>query len=219
MLLRLLGSLVRSGGSSDSPVGDRPRVLDLGGRGGSETVPGHFRGWQRVLLEAESHGGSAAGCDVRDLFSLAPSQFDAVYCFHHLEHYHRLDGANVLRGFMHLLKPDGFAQVVVTDLHAVMQAIAGAKADLRTVLYRSSAGPVAIEDLIYGYDAQPELPGATRRAHASEFTRRSLCEALTRAGFAQIHARAAQQAFEIIAFAFKSAPTMAQRSLLDLPAA
>ncbi|MBI3370502.1 MAG: class I SAM-dependent methyltransferase [Betaproteobacteria bacterium] len=219
MLLRFLGSLVRPGGSSDSPARARPRVLDAGGHSTANPIPAHFRDWERVVLGVESHAGPGLACDARDLVSLPSAQFDAVYCFHQLEQYHRLDGVNVLRGFMHLLKPGGFAQMVVTDLHAVMQAIAGANVDLQTVLYQSPAGPIAIEDLIYGSDGQPESPGAARHAHRSEFTPRSLCEALTRAGFAEIHAQVVQENFEITAFAFKSASTKAQRSVLNLPAA
>src|SRR6266446_7887238 len=47
--------------------------------------------------------------------ALAASQFDAVYCSHNLEHYYRHDGATVLRGFLHVLKPDGFAEIKVPD--------------------------------------------------------------------------------------------------------
>lgn len=170
------------------------------------------------MLGVECRGGLAVA-DARDLGSLPPAQFDAVYCFHHLEQHHKLDGVNVLRGFMHLLKPGGFAQVVATDVDSVMQRIARANVDVRTVLYQSSAGPVSIEELIYGACAQPDRPAAASGAHRSEFTPQSLCEALTRAGFAETHALVAQDAFEITAFAFKSVPTKAQRSVLGLPAA
>lgn len=142
-----------------------------------------------------------------------------MYCFHELEQHHRLDGVNVLRGFTHLLKPGGFAQVVVTDVEAVMQGIASANAEMRTVLYESLAGPVAIEDLIYGSGAAPELPRKANRAHRSQFTPQSLCDVLTRAGFAEARALVVQETLEIAAFAFKSAATRAQRSLLRLPEA
>lgn len=171
------------------------------------------------MLGVESQGGPALACDARDLISLPPAQFDAVYCFHHLELHHRLDGVNVLRGFTHLLKPDGFAQVVVSDLQAVMHAIASANVGLQKVLYQSAAGPIAVQDLIYGSGEQPERACAARHAHRSEFTPQSLCDALNRAGFAEVHALVATEAFEITAFAFKSAPTHAQRTVLGLPAA
>lgn len=219
MLLRLLGSLVRPGGRSDSQAVTQPRFLDIGSHGKSNRIPLHFRGWERVTCAIESHGAPGATCDARDPSGFPAAQFDAVYCFHELEQHHRLDGVNVLRGFMHLLKPGGFAQVVVTDVDAVMQGIAGANADMQMVLYESSAGPVAIEDLIYGSGAAPELPRKARRAHRSQFTPQSLCAALTRAGFAEAHALVVQETFEITAFAFKSAATKAQRTLLRLPEA
>ena len=219
MLLRFLGSLVRSAGGSNSPASPARRVLDVGGYSKALPLPRRFRGWEHVLLDADARGESDVDFDARDLASLPPAQFDAVYCSHYLECHHRLDGVNVLRGFLHVLKPDGFAQVIVSDLQAVMQGVAGANVDLAKVLYRSPAGPIAVRDLIYGIGDGVDHSVRGRYAHKTEFTPQSLCKTLAHVGFPYIHSVVAPESFEITALAFKSLPTTEQRTLLNLPAA
>lgn len=217
MLLRFLGALARSGDRS-KPLADAPRrLLNVGGYSRSIPLPAHFGGWEQVLLGNDRRAEPDIECDARDLASLPPEQFDAVYCSHHLELHHRLDGVNVLRGFLHVLKPGGFAQVIVSDLQEITRAVATAKVDPGTTLYRTPAGPIAVRDLIYGIG---EGTGHAARAQfipRTEFTPQSLCQTLARAGFAAMQAVVAPESFEITVFAFRSAPTMEQRELLNLP--
>ena len=44
-------------------------------------------------------GGVGDDGDARELASMAPQSFDAVYCSHNLEHYYGHDGNRALRGF------------------------------------------------------------------------------------------------------------------------
>jgi predicted SAM-dependent methyltransferase len=195
----------------------RRRVLNVGGGSKSIPIPSHYDGWEHLLLDIDSRGKPDIVCDARNLESLAANQFDAIYCSHNLEHYYRHDGAKVLRGFHHVLKADGFAEVRVPDLQSVIQRVLESKMDLGDVLYESPMGPIAVLDVIYGLGREIEESGRDYYAHKTGFTPKLLQKTLEREGFAAVYVFVAPQAFEARALAFKSTPTTQHRQLLGLP--
>jgi hypothetical protein len=219
-VIAVLGSVLRDlfRPAKDSTPPAR-RVLNVGGGSKSIPIPPHYAGWEHVLLDIDARAGPDIVCDARKLESLQPHQFDAVYCSHNLEHYHRHDGVAVLRGFLHVLKSDGFAEIRVPDLQAVMRHAVEAGLELESLLYESPAGPIAVHDVIFGFGKEIESSGSDFYAHKTGFSSKSLCTALERAGFAKVWVPAVPLAFEIHAFAFKSEPTQIQLASLAGPAA
>jgi hypothetical protein len=195
----------------------RPRVLNVGSSDRNVPIPGHYAGWDNVLLDIDVRVRPDIVCDARQLTSLPGAQFDAVYCSHNFEHYYPHDGREVLRGFLHVLRSDGFAEIRVPDLQSVMQKVIDAKLDVEDTLYVSAAGPISVRDVIYGYEKEIEESGQDFYAHKTGFTDRSLYTILRQAGFGDIFVSVATPIFEVRAYAFKCSPTPQQRALLKLP--
>ena len=207
MLGRILREILSS--SKHAPTTDSIRriVLNVGGGSKSIPIPSHYGNWEHVLLDVDSRGAPFPEC-----------QFDAIYCSHNLEHYYRHDGAKVLRGFHHVLKSDGFAEIKVPDLESVMQRVVESNMGLGDVLYISPAGPISVLDVIYGYGKEIEESGRDYYAHKTGFTPKLLRLTLECAGFAAVYVSVDPEAYEARALAFKSEPTAHQRQMFDLPA-
>src|SRR6516164_8820387 len=103
-------------GASVAATPGRRSMLNVGGGSKNIPIPAYFDGWEHILLDIDPAGNPDIVCDARELLSLAPLQFDAVYCSHNLEHYYKHETAAVLRGFLHILKMDGFAEIRVPDM-------------------------------------------------------------------------------------------------------
>ena len=201
----------------EPPADRRPRVLNVGGASKQIPIPAYYAGWNHLLLDIDPRGGPDVVCDARELDSLDPLQFDAVYCSHNLEHYYKHDGARVLAGFMHVLKPEGFADIRVPDMTTVMRTFVLGNMDIEDVLYQSPSGPITVRDVIYGYGVEIERSGEDFYAHKTGFTAASLRTAIMSAGFWGAFVLVDERAYEIRALAFKAEPSVAQRELLGLP--
>ena len=225
MLFRLLRQAF-SGSQSAAPTpmkeilspleGGVPCVLNVGGNNKGIPIPAHYSGWRHLLLDIDPRGGADFVCDARELLTQPAAQFDAIYCSHNLEHYYRHDAERVLRGFLHVLKPDGFAEIRVPDIRLVMQAMLEQALDIDDVLYHSGVGPILVRDVIYGWHVEIERTGQDFFAHKTGFTALSLSAALESAGFARVLPAPPIGVYEARAFAFKQEPTKAQRALLTL---
>jgi ubiquinone/menaquinone biosynthesis C-methylase UbiE len=195
------------------------RVLNVGGASKEIPIPAHYADWEHVLLDIDARGSPDVVCDARELTKLPAAQFDAVYCSHNLEHYHRHDGPRVLGGILHVLKPDGFAEIHVPDLQALIRHVADTGIDIDDVLYTSPAGPITPRDLLYGWAPEIERSGQEFYSHKTGFTPKSLHRLLREAGFAEIVLLRARASFDLAAYAFRGAPRPEQRVLLGLPPA
>jgi len=193
------------------------RVLNVGGNSKAIPIPPHYAGWEHLLLDIDPRGNPDVVADARELAALPAAQFDAVYCSHNLEHYHVHEGRRVLRGFVHVLKDDGFAEIRVPDLRAVMDRVVESGMDIQDVLYTSNAGPITARDVLYGWSVEIEQSGKDFYAHKTGFTAKSLLVALREAGFGHALVLRYPQAFELCAFGFRRAPRPDQRALLGLP--
>jgi SAM-dependent methyltransferase len=203
-------------GASVLSTATAPRVLNVGGGSRTIPIPSHYDGWQHLLLDIDPRDGPDIVCDARKLDTLAAEQFDAIYCSHNLEHYYLHDVHKVLRGFLHVLKPDGFAEIKVPDIATVMRHVVEHDMDVEDVLYVSPAGPIKVRDVLYGWQTEIERSGNDFYAHKNGFTWKSLMAILEQAGFAEGLAFAWPEAYELRALAFKAQPTEAQRKLLGI---
>ena len=188
----------------------------MGGGSKAIPIPGHYAGWDHVLLDVDARQNPDVVGDARDLARLPAGLYDAVYCSHNLEHYFRHDVPRVLQGFAHVLLPRGFAELRVPDVLAVFAAVSQNNLELDDALYESDSGPVSANDVIYGFGKQIAASNNDFYAHKNAFTKRSLSEGLRDAGFPWVFVGAGP--FEIRALAFRQTPTDEQKALLKLPA-
>ncbi|QJR12620.1 hypothetical protein DSM104443_03711 [Usitatibacter rugosus] len=190
-------------------------VLNVGGNSKQIPLPPHYEGWRHDLLDIDPRGGADVVCDARELATLPAAGYDAVWCSHNLEHYWRHDLPKVLAGFLHVLKADGFAEVRVPDMKSVFEAMLQQGLDIDDTLYVSPAGPITVNDVIYGYGKEIADSGKDFYAHKNGFTRNSLTAVLRSAGFTEVYT--ASKPFEVAAIAFKARPTPGQRAIFRLP--
>jgi hypothetical protein len=216
MLGSILKDLIRPGANKPNAESNRRRVLNVGGGNKAIQIPAHYDSWEHVLLDIDKRQRANIVCDARNLTKLPPTQFDAVYCSHNLEHYYAHDCAKVLNGFLHVLKADGFAEIRVPDIQSVILRIAQSGMDLGDVLYESPSGPITAHDVLYGFGKEIEQSGQDYYAHKRGFTPKSLHDVLKRTGFGDIFVYTSPEVFEVRALAFKSQPTVEHRRLLNL---
>ena len=190
----------------------RKRVLNVGGNSKDVPIPAHYAGWENVVLDIDPKNNPDVVCDARRLETRPPGEFDAIYCSHNLEHYWRHDLPDVLAGFLHVLRPEGFAEVIVPDMKAVFEEMLKRNLDIDEPVYVSPAGPITTNDIVYGYGREIEESGNDFYAHKNGFTDRSLYLALRTAGFE--HVFVAYGKLEVSALAFPGEPTEEQRKLL-----
>ena len=88
--------------------------------------------------------------------------------------------------------------------------------DMEDVLYTSPAGPITVRDVLYGLGRAIQKTGVDFYAHKTGFTRRSLGDALRRAGFGAAYRLEPLAAFELRAVALQSAPGGSLDSLVGL---
>jgi len=196
--------------------GSAGRVLNVGGGSREIAMPPQYADWQRVFLDIDPAVAPDVVCDARELTKLAAAEYDAVYCAHNLEHYYAHDVPKVLAGFRHVLKPQGFAHVVVPDLQEVFASAVEKKLDIEDVLYVSALGPITVRDVIYGWGREIERSGNDFYAHKTGFTEKSLRAALYAAGFTLVYTRTGNT--EIQSLAFIRAPGNDLAELFGLPA-
>lgn len=152
--------------------------------------------------------------DARALTELPPSQYDAVYCSHNLEHYYRHDVVKVLNGFRHVLKDDGFIHIRVPDMGELMKQVVNGKMDIDGLLYVSPIGPIHVIDVIYSYGVEIERSGNDFFAHKTGFTQKSPTARLRASGFSYVASWCRD--LEIGAIALKNRPTEYVIELFDI---
>lgn len=192
----------------------KPKVLNVGGNSKAIPIPSYYAGFEHLLLDIDPRGNPDILCDARELTKLEGEQFDAIYCSHNLEHYFAHEVPKVLRGFLHVLKKDGFAEIRVPDLEAVMRTVVEKKLDIEDVIHNSKAGPITVRDVLYGYGIEIQRSGSDFYAHKTGFSTKSLTRILIEAGFMFVLRRSGRP-FEIFLIAFRDRPREFHEKLLD----
>jgi ubiquinone/menaquinone biosynthesis C-methylase UbiE len=178
------------------------RVLNVGGGTKAIAIPVLYNGWEHVLLDISPAGKPDILADARDLWKQPAAQYDALYCSHNLEHFYPHDAFKVLSGFRHVLKPGGFAHIVVPDVGQVMRDFVHGKLEIDAPLYEVKAGPITVHDVLYGYGKAIAQSGQDFYAHKMGFTPSLLSRMLRQVGFQQQTVRADPSNWEIEAFAY-----------------
>ena len=190
------------------------KVLNVGGNSKAIALPQCYDGWEHILLDIDPAAKPDIVCDARQLYSLPGAGFDAVYCSHNLEHYYAHDAIDVVLGFLHVLKDDGFAHIRVPDIGELMRSVVQKDMDVADVAYHSPAGPITVRDILYGLQSQIERSGEDFFSHKNGFTQKSLSALMRECGIEHLFLSTGE--FEIIAYAFKNKPDAYARQLLRL---
>jgi len=155
------------------------KVLNVGGNDKAIEIPAYYAGWQHDLLDIDPKGQPEIVCDAREIAATLPAQsYDAVYCSHNLEHYYQHDARRVLSGFSHVLKDDGFVEIIVPDIAYLIRYMVDHNLDIDDPLYTVPAGVIRCVDVIYGWAAQIESTGENFFAHKTGFSQKSLAALL-----------------------------------------
>lgn len=105
--------------------------------------------------------------------------FDALWCSHALEHLACFEVPIALSEFKRVLRPGGYAMIVVPDLEGVTAT--------EEVLYHAPCGPITGRDMIYGHEAS--IRKSPYMQHRTGFVQSTMLKALEAAGFARSEAR------------------------------
>jgi predicted SAM-dependent methyltransferase len=191
-----------------------PVVLNVGGGTKKIPIPAHFNGWRHDLLDIDPAVSPDICMDARELTTLPAAWADAVYCSHNLEHYYPHDAAKVVDGFAHVVKDDGFVELRLPDLAAVMRFVVQNNLDPDSQLYVSGAGPVLVRDVIYGYNPIIKEQGSDFFAHKNGYSASSLRRLFSGRGF--VVNAIATHGFDLYAYFFKQRPRMEIQKLLGI---
>jgi predicted SAM-dependent methyltransferase len=157
--------------------------------------------WAETRLDIDPNAKPDIVASMTDMSMIAPAQFDAIFSSHNLEHLYPHDVPTALAEFRRVLKPAGFALIIVPDLQRVGELIAADK--LEDPAYMSPSGPICPVDMLYGF-RKSLAAGNLFMAHKMGFTRKTLSQHLLRAGFAAV--RAQRDGFDLFALGYCSKP-------------
>jgi SAM-dependent methyltransferase len=145
------------GGQAAPPVitsGDPPqvkkRVLNVG-CGNTEIPPDLFptTHWQETRLDVDPQARVDLVADILKM-PIDDGTYDAVFSAHTLEHFDRRDRDLFIAECLRVVKPGGLSVSIVPDVcHPdIVQAMAAGELD--KVLYVSPAGPIQVQDVLWG---------------------------------------------------------------------
>jgi len=157
------------------------------------------RQWAETRLDIDPEAKPDIVASMTDMSMVDDEQFDAIFSSHNLEHLYPHEVPVALAEFRRVLKPTGFALVMVPDLQRVGELIAENK--LEDPAYMSPSGPICPVDMLYGF--RPSLAeGNLFMAHRMGFTRKTLAQYFLRAGFAAVTAQ--RDGFDLFALGYRS---------------
>jgi hypothetical protein len=193
------------------------RLLNVGGHSRSIPLPAAYDQFEHILLDLDPDAGADIVLDAKELTSLEPQQFDAVYCSHNLERVRQHEVPVVLAGFRHVLKPGGLAHIIVPDLQELMLACVQQGIDLDGLLYESPMGPITPLDVLYGHSGMIQQSGQDFYTHRTGFSRSTLANVVEVSGFGPMFCQQGNLELNLITFNGDPDPELA--ALFDLPMA
>ena len=161
-------------------------LLHAGCGPGINKPPSEFELYREIRLDADINVKPDICASIVAMPMIKDGGFDAVFCFHTLEHLFTFEVALALREFCRVLRPGGLARIHVPDLQSVGGKIA--LDELDHVAYISPCGPITPLDMIYGHQGAIGS-GNLFMAHKTGFTKGTITRALERAGFHKIVVR------------------------------
>jgi protein O-GlcNAc transferase len=136
--------------------------------------------WRELRVDIDPLNEPDIVCSMLDMGAIADASVDAIYSSHNIEHVYAHEVPVLLKEFMRVLKPGGFAVITCPDLQSVCALVAQDK--LTDTAYLSPAGPIAPLDILYGHGAALAA-GHHYMAHKCGFTLKTLTQVLQSHGF------------------------------------
>jgi len=175
-------------------------------------LPEYFAGWTRLRVDADPSVKPDIVADLTDLSPIADGSADAVWASHCIEHLFEHQVPVALAEFRRVLRPDGFACIMVPDLQTVANYLVADR--MHEPLYDSPAGPVTPHDIVFGFGAAI-AGGREFMAHRCGFTPTMLQRAFARMTFGEVLLRRRTDRLELVALArVSAAPTDEERQAL-----
>lgn len=137
---------------------------------------------------------------VTDLSAIADGTIDAIFSSHNIEHVFAHEVDIMLREFLRVLTPQGYAVITCPDLKAICRLVV--EDGLNQPAYQSPSGPITPHDVIYGH-GRFIAEGNHYMAHKCGFTLATLQRCLVDAGFGTVAALEVQKAYALWAVARK----------------
>ena len=191
------------------------KVLNVGGGNKKFPLPSYYDGWEHILLVLDLSGNPVLHMDAIDMVELEPNQFDAIYCSNNLEHYYRADVKEVLKGMHHVLKENGFVEIMVPNIEELIKLAYERGLDIDDILYEIEGfGPITVHDFIFGYEFTNDPIRRELGLHKTAFTQKSLEAYLKKNGFSFVYAR--NEGLLIHMLGFKKKPGKLERDCLGL---
>lgn len=157
--------------------------------------------WHEVRLDIDADVAPDIVASMTDLSSIPSESFDAVFSSHNLEHLYAHEVPLALFEFLRVLKPQGFALILLPDLQAVAELVAQDR--LEDAAYVSAAGPIAPLDMIFGF--RPALAAGNHfMAHRSGFTASALQRQMIQCGFTAIDVVRHRDSFSLQATGYRA---------------
>jgi predicted SAM-dependent methyltransferase len=128
--------------------------------------------WQEYMVDVAECKPDIVS-NIVGLEGISDESADCVWASHVVEHVHWHELPLVFNSILRVLKPSGFAFIMVPDLEFIVDNI---KNDLLGVIYQSPAGPVSALDMIYGHRFQIESNPYMQ--HKTGFTQKSMSDIL-----------------------------------------
>jgi len=173
-------------------------VLNVGSGACRIALPAVYAAWRKVFLDINPVTKPDVLCDARQMVSLPAGTYDSVYSSHLLEHFYAHEVPNVLSGFRHVLKSDGFVFLLVPDIGGLMQEIVEKRLGLLDTLYTSEVGPINARDVLYGHAGRIAQDDGDWQAHKTGFTQ-ELLGRLVRDVFPNVYVRVENREIQVIA--------------------
>ncbi len=186
--------------------------LNVGGNNKITPVPNHYLGWRHDLLDIDPQVKPDILCDGRELNKLRAESYDSVYCSHNLEHYYTHDTYKVVKGFFHILKQEGFINIVVPDVFQAIYYALINNIDIDDDIAESADGAVKVKYLIYGKIFSENTKHFD--LHKTGFTNKSLKKLVLECGF--VYPSVLCSELEIKLYAFKQKPSKELKLMLNL---
>lgn len=155
--------------------------------------------WQEIRLDIDPAVRPDIIGSITDMSAVPSESVNAVYSSHNVEHVYYHQVPLVLAEFHRVLKPGGFAMILVPDIEIVAKAVAEGNLE-ECPLYISPAGPIAAIDIFYGF-RKAIASGNYYMAHHTAFTAQSLEVKMQQAGFHHLEVR--RENFNIVAIGYK----------------
>lgn len=144
---------------------------------GGDPLPPWFGNVEEIRLDIDPGMRPDIVASMTDMGQIG--DFDVVFCSHALEHLYPHEVPVALQEFRRVLRPGGYAMILVPDLEGVRPTL--------DVLYHSAAGPITGLDMIYGHAGS--ITKSPFMMHKMGFIQSTMKKYLDDAGFSRTEAK------------------------------